>query len=49
MTDKSDIHVHAWTEEIFFEMLEYVVNLERCNVDARISVVNENIYVIQRL
>jgi SAM-dependent methyltransferase len=48
MANGVDVHVHAWPESGFFRMLDYVAKTMNCTVDARLSAVNENLYVLRR-
>jgi SAM-dependent methyltransferase len=43
-----DLHVHAWRACDFLEILEFVSESVGITLEARISVVNENIYVLRR-
>lgn len=49
MATGMDLHVHAWTEEEFFQAVRHIAATERCQIAARLSAVNENIYVLQRV
>jgi SAM-dependent methyltransferase len=49
MAKGMDLHVHAWTEEEFFQVIQHVAVVERCQIAARLSAVNENIYVLRRV
>lgn len=44
-----DVHVHAWREQDFREMLDYACPLMGFSIAAALSVVNENIYVLRKL
>jgi hypothetical protein len=37
------LHVHAWPEAGFFETVDHVARAMDCQVDARLSAVNENL------
>ncbi|MGF6570911.1 SAM-dependent methyltransferase [Paraburkholderia sp. GAS333] len=48
MRDGMDLHVHAWPEAGFFEMVDHVARAMDCRIEARLSAVNENLYVVRR-
>lgn len=49
MAKGMDLHVHAWHEAAFYELVEYIARLMHCKVEARLSAVNENLYALRRL
>ncbi|WDY59859.1 methyltransferase domain-containing protein [Pseudomonas sp. PSKL.D1] len=48
MAQGMDLHVHAWREEDFWQVIQHVISVEDCRVEARLSAVNENIYVLRK-
>ena len=48
MAHGMDLHVHAWREEDFWQVIQHVILTSSCRVMARLSAVNENIYVLKK-
>lgn len=48
MESGMDLHVHAWTEEGLHRVVRAVADVESCSIEARLSAVNENLYVLRR-
>lgn len=48
MANGMDLHVHAWREEDFWPVIQHVMDSCNCHLEARLSAVNENIYVLRR-
>ncbi|WP_059448088.1 methyltransferase domain-containing protein [Burkholderia territorii] len=46
---RGNTHLHAWTEAAFYEMLVHLSRSTEFSVEARLSAVNENLYVLRRL
>ena len=49
MAQGMDLHVHAWREEDFWQVVLHLVQIQNCHVEARLSAVNENLYVLRKL